>query len=173
MQKDRPPTPPTPPKPPSPDSMPLPLPSPLSEMEIRHYYDGIPSRPLLVARTSTTPWEEFTGPEEDKPYKDLRFAGNHPIKEVWSSGLADKIIALLRSTNVDYNDLDVVRMGINDLWFPDTIVWIGVRPGSLSGYDGLDVALKCKELIVEYGITDVEVEIREAIVLPSRSWPRW
>ena len=40
-------------------------------------------------------------------------------------------------------------------------------PASLSGADGVIVASKCRELLVENGITDVDVEIRESIVWPS------
>lgn len=35
-------------------------------------------------------------------------------------------------------------------------------PGSLSGDDGVVVASKCRELLAEHGITDVE--IRESVV---------
>ena len=38
-------------------------------MEATHYYDGLPSRPVLVARTSTTPWEANTK-EKVKPMAD-------------------------------------------------------------------------------------------------------
>ena len=37
--------------------------SPLTEQEGRHYYDGLPSRPVLVARSSVTPWKLPSGPE--------------------------------------------------------------------------------------------------------------
>jgi hypothetical protein len=40
-----------------------------------------------------------------------------------------------------------------------------VKPTSLSGDDGVIVASKCKELLGEYNITDIEVEIRESIVI--------
>lgn len=45
------------------------------------------------------------------------------------------------------------------------IVWIGVMPGSLSGADGVVVASKCREFLVENDITDVEVEIHESVVI--------
>jgi hypothetical protein len=37
-------------------------------------------------------------------------------------------------------------------------------PASLSGHDGVVVAFKCRELLVEYDIADVNVEIRESVV---------
>ncbi|KZT23717.1 hypothetical protein NEOLEDRAFT_1136211 [Neolentinus lepideus HHB14362 ss-1] len=39
-----------------PQNFSLTLRSPPSEMEARRYYTGLPSQPVLVARTSTTPW---------------------------------------------------------------------------------------------------------------------
>ena len=57
---------------PLPQSSSLTLPSPLSEMEAKFYYAGLPSCPVLVARTSTTPWEAPTGPEESWNLKELR-----------------------------------------------------------------------------------------------------
>jgi hypothetical protein len=48
-------------------------------------------------------------------------------------------------------------------------------PASLSGHDGVVVAFKCRELLVEYDIADVNVEIRESVVsrwpVPSSSRP--
>lgn len=37
-------------------------------------------------------------------------------------------------------------------------------PASLSGHDGVVVAFKCRELLLEYDIADVDVEIRESVV---------
>lgn len=68
---------------------------------------------------------------------------------------------------VEWTSLDVVRIGDADEWFAPVILWIGVSPASLSGHDGLDVAYKCRKLLVEHDITDVDVEIRESIVWGS------
>jgi hypothetical protein len=38
---------------------------PPCEMEAKLYYAGLPSKPVLVARTGI-PWEAPTGPEENK-----------------------------------------------------------------------------------------------------------
>jgi hypothetical protein len=64
---------------------------------------------------------------------------------------------------VNWTSIDVVRIGIEDewYWYRPVVLWIGVTPGSLSG---AVVVRKCRELLEEYTIFDVDVEIRESIV---------
>ncbi len=134
----------------------------MSEMEAKFYYAGLPSAPVLVARTSTTPWELPTDPEACP--KELRPAGNHALKEAWRGDLSSKLLALLDSMKVKWTSTDIVRIGIAEEYFHPVILWIGVTPASLSGKDGVVVASKCRELLVEYDIDDVDVEIRESVV---------
>ncbi|KAL6303779.1 hypothetical protein BKA93DRAFT_898944 [Sparassis latifolia] len=149
---------------PPPQSSSLTLPSPPSEMEAKFYYAGLPSAPALVARTSTTPWEAPTGPEAYRKLKELRAVGNHALKEAWEGNLALKLHALLDSMKVKWTSTDIVRIGNSGESSAPVILWIGVMPASLSGDDGAVVASKCRELLVEYDIVDVDVEIRESVV---------
>ncbi|KAK7447030.1 hypothetical protein VKT23_014243 [Stygiomarasmius scandens] len=144
------------------------LPSPPSEMEVKFYYAGLPSSPVLVARTDA-PWKAPTGPEAYRVIRELRPVGNHALKlhEVWEDNLAFKLHALLDSMQVKWTSTDVVRIGNVDESFAPVVLWIGVMPTSLSGDDGVVVAFKCQELLGEYDITDVEVEIRESVVTRS------
>jgi hypothetical protein len=131
------------------------------------YYAGLPSTPALIARSSTTQWEAPRGPEAYSQRKKLRVVGNHPLKEVWEDNLAFKVHALMDSIKVKWTSTDVVRIGnVEEPRIP-VILWIGVMPGSLSGADGVVVARKCRDLLEEYDITDVEVEIRESLVTRS------
>jgi len=174
------------------------LPSPLSESEAKFYYAGLRSAPILVAHSSTTPWEVPTGPDTyqklqellaavDKPFysdwsddvtskrnaligtvnlKRLRPSSEHPLTEVWEDNLYPKVCTLLDSMEVKWNSLDPLYIGSDDycFLFVPAILWIGVEPGSLSGDYGAVVASECHKLIVEHGITDVDVEIREWIL---------
>ncbi|GBE84426.1 predicted protein [Sparassis crispa] len=149
---------------PLPQSSSLTLPSPPSEMEAKFYYAGLPSAPVLVARTSTTRWEAPTGPEAYRKLKELRAVGNHALKEAWEGNLALKLHALLDSMKVKWTSTDIVRIGNSGESSAPIILWIGVMPASLSGDDGVVVASKCRELLVEYDIVDVDVEIRESVV---------
>jgi hypothetical protein len=96
--------------------------------------------------------------------KDLRAVGNHALKEVWEDNLALKLHALLDSMEVKWTSTDVVRIGNVEESSAPVIVWIGVMPASLSGHEGAIAAFKCRELLVEYNIADVDVEIRESVV---------
>jgi hypothetical protein len=65
----------------------LKLPPPPSEKEAALYYAGLPSKPVLVARTGA-PWKEPTGPEAYYQLKELRGTdGDHAIEQIW--GLSD------------------------------------------------------------------------------------
>ncbi|KAK7447031.1 hypothetical protein VKT23_014244 [Stygiomarasmius scandens] len=141
------------------------LPSPPSQMEVKFYYAGLPSSPVLVARTGA-PWKAPTGPEAYRVIRELRPVGNHALKlqEVWEDNLAFKLHTLLDSMKVKWTSTDVVRIGNADESFAPVVLWIGVIPASLSGDDGVVVAFKCQGLLREYDITDVEVEIRESVV---------
>jgi hypothetical protein len=105
----------------------------VSHEEAQFYYAGLPSRPLLVARTGATPYETPTGLEAYPRQKELRVMGDHKIKEL--SGIV--------------------------------ILWIGVKPDSLSYEQGIDVALQCKRLLLDYDINDADVEIRQSEVIRS------
>lgn len=142
-----------------------PRPPPVSDEEARLYYAGLPSRPLLVARTGTTPFELPTGPEAYPKLKELRIAGNHKIKEIWEDNLGLKVIAILDEKKVLWTSIDVVRFGYEEEPSGNVVIWIGVKPGSLSREHGMDVALQCKGLLLDHNLDDVDVEIRESLVI--------
>lgn len=147
----------------------LTLPSPLSEMEAKLYYADIDPEYVLVARTSNTPWEAPSGPEQDRKIKEFRPGVgnlNHPIREAWSN-LAPKIIAILNSMSVRWRLLQVVRIAYEEEFTAQSapvIIWITVTPKSLSGNDGLIAASRCQKLLEENDIEDFEVEICEKVL---------
>ncbi|CUS13207.1 unnamed protein product [Tuber aestivum] len=55
---------------------------PISPMEAKHYYHGLCSRPILVARSGTDTWNPPAGPVADLPCKELRPISSHPIRAV-------------------------------------------------------------------------------------------
>ncbi|KAJ7760931.1 hypothetical protein B0H16DRAFT_1661939 [Mycena metata] len=145
------------------------LPSfPPSDLESALYYRGLPSNPRLVARTGA-PWSLPTGPWQIPKRKELRPVGNHPLKEVWEDDLALKIHTLLDSLDVRWTSIDVVRIAVpeDSGSFAFVVLWIGVMPETLSGDEGVVVVSKCREILLEYDIAEVEVEIRESVVTRS------
>ncbi|KDQ10865.1 hypothetical protein BOTBODRAFT_471103 [Botryobasidium botryosum FD-172 SS1] len=142
------------------------FPSPPSEIEAKYYYAGLSSLPTLIARTSTTPWEM---PITQGALKEVHPIGNHApkLKEAMKGSLAPQLHALLGSMGVKWRHIEVVRIGHVEDYYPLTILMIGVPPASLSGHDGVGVVLKCRELLKDYDITDVEVEIYESVDYPG------
>jgi len=138
--------------------------APISDLEAKHYYYGLRSRPILVARTGNDTWKLSTGPWAHPPCKELRPVGNHPLNRVWDS-LGSQIHDILESKGVKWTSMDVVRIGIVDEHIAPVIIWIGVMPNTLSREDGSVVVKECKQLLVANEILDVEVEIRESVVI--------
>jgi hypothetical protein len=138
-------------------------------MEAKFYYArslSVPG-PVLVARTTTTPWEEPDSQGNWTP-KELRPVGNHALNKV-REDLDPRLLALLDSMKVKWTSIDVVRIGTakeHSAASAPVIIWIGVMPESLSGNDGVSVATRCRELLGKYDITDVHVEIRESVARP-------
>lgn len=116
-------------------------------MEANYYYAGLPSAPVLVARTGITPWEAPTGQEAYPKLKELRPIGNHAIAGVWQSGMATRVCTLLDSMEVQWTSMDVVRIGYAGESSAPAVLWIGVTPASLSGDYGVVVASSCLELL--------------------------
>ncbi|KAK0214038.1 hypothetical protein IW262DRAFT_292361 [Armillaria fumosa] len=135
-------------------------------MEAKYYYAGLPSSPILVARTSTSPWVMPKGLEAYHEQKQLYPVFNHKLNTLWDGDLARKVHACLDELDVNWTSTDVVRIGRLPASAP-VILWIGVVPKSLSGEDGSTVACRCREVLREFDITDVEVEIRESSVIRS------
>ncbi|KAG5817737.1 hypothetical protein H9Q74_001584 [Fusarium xylarioides] len=156
-----------PPEPSEPEKM---AESPITEEEAGGYYFGLCSHPTLVARSDT----------EDKPWsarydgwtvkKTIDPIGNHTIVPLWNkanSNLQKGIIDTLRDLN--WTAIDILQLGyarrLNTLDEPDDMfpkLLISVQPGSTSWTSGYITTLRCRQVLREYGIDDVEVEIMEA-----------
>ncbi|KAJ6463459.1 hypothetical protein C8R45DRAFT_520868 [Mycena sanguinolenta] len=147
----------------------------VSGEEATCFYSRLPSCPLLVARTGNIPYESPRGPWQHPMRRELRIVGKHTIQDVWEDDLACKVHSILDTNQTDWTSTDVVRIAYlpdqsgfttppdND----DVVLWIGVDPGSLSYEDGIVVALQCKQLLLDYGLEDVNVEIRESELVHS------
>ncbi|KZV62420.1 hypothetical protein PENSPDRAFT_658128 [Peniophora sp. CONT] len=142
-------------------SSPAPPPHAQGPTEATHYYFGLSSQPILVARSSTTEWKPPTGPESAKRLSPP--PGNHPIGS--KPALTPEIINYLDSKSVKWTSIDIVKIGcVEEHDDAPVVYWIGVLPGSLSREDGRDVVLECLNILTKHDIEDVEVEIRESIV---------
>ena len=135
------------------------IPSP-DEAEYRYY--GIPSRPYFVARSSHDVWTMPTGMEAYMPPKELHCVGQHSLCDVWEGKVDIAMHSYLVRHNIPYTSLDPVRIGFDGS--APVIIWVGVKPGSLSAERGVEISIGLRAFLVEYGIEDVHIEIRESIV---------
>lgn len=99
----------------------------------------------------------------NKP-KVLRTVGNQVIKDVWEGCLSCEITKHLESLKVVWTSVDVVQISYVEESLHPVILWIGIQPETLSVEDGTELACSCWEIIIQCGIIDVDVEIRESLV---------
>ncbi|KAK1564158.1 uncharacterized protein LY79DRAFT_530423 [Colletotrichum navitas] len=149
---------------------------PPTDAECASYYNGLPSRPRLVARSSLTPFpfERFTRSAIDDGLsnrKTLAVVGDHPIVSKWNnepSLLRGQIMDILTRHNVDWHAIDIIRIGYEDEDMP-VIVWISVSAGT-TWEMGNQVVHDCRDALVEHGLDDVHCEIKEARLVNVVRW---
>ncbi|KDN61741.1 hypothetical protein CSUB01_10814 [Colletotrichum sublineola] len=126
------------------------------------FYNGLPSRPKLVARSSTTPLRlGLDGWSSER--KTLTVVGEHAIVGKWNdepSSLRNDILDILARQKVDWQAVDILRIGYADDKTP-VILSISVSAGT-PWEVGSQVARDCREALVENGLDDVHCEIKES-----------
>ncbi|KAF5316170.1 hypothetical protein D9619_006470 [Psilocybe cf. subviscida] len=135
-----------------------------SHLEHTFYYYGIPSQPALVARSSTHRWVEPVGAEAYLVTKELMPVGPHNLVQIWEPTLSTLVEKYLDSQKITWSSIDPARIGYTGSPAPPVILWIGVAPRSLMAAKGLEVALGCHKILVDHGVDDVHVELRESMV---------
>ena len=98
-----------------------------------------------------------------RPRKHLCAIGSHPITKIWEDTLVEKLMAILKDLEVQWTSIDVIRIGFVGAE-PIPVLWIGVRPRSVTAEHG-SVLARCRKLLEENGIVDMDVEVYE----PSQS----
>ncbi|KAJ7066513.1 hypothetical protein C8F01DRAFT_981794 [Mycena amicta] len=131
------------------------------------YYRGTPSAPKFVASTagivkSRWAFSHFTGFDGDIPRKRLLPIVDHPLlHQLWESSIAPAVLEVLNELD-SWTSVDWVRIEVEeDVAAPANVLWIGVLADSL----------ECLEVLQSFGVFDVEVEIRESVVVFSGGPP--
>ena len=73
----------------------------------------------------------------------LRIIGDHKIKEIWEDDLAFKVHAI--ENKVEWTSTNIIHIGYIEEFSSNVILWIGVKPDSLSYEQGIDVALQQRQ----------------------------
>ncbi|KAG9251019.1 uncharacterized protein F5Z01DRAFT_693339 [Emericellopsis atlantica] len=77
-----------------------------TRQEVRRYYWGLPSQPLLIARSSTTPWDM------PRYYKSLIPAGRHDaLAAAWQCPLKSRIISCLDGKAIRWLSFFPIKIG--------------------------------------------------------------
>ncbi|KAL5593144.1 hypothetical protein FOBRF1_012246 [Fusarium oxysporum] len=147
-----------------------------SDRERRMYYCGLPSGPKLVARSSITPWFQ---PHEWPKNKRLDVATGHKIQQLWNDpqGSLRKLI-IGNLSGIDWTAIDILRVGYEDAYqdadrlsqCPVTML-ISVTENSASFRQAEATIVACKDILIRFGLNDVEVEMKESIVSTTASIP--
>lgn len=68
---------------------------------------------------------------------------------------------------VECTSMIPLRIGIAGQSSPPPVIFVGVNPGSLTPEFGIEVALHCRDILLQNSIDDVHVEIRESTFAPA------
>lgn len=127
-------------------------------------FHGLPSGAKCLFKTGPA-WPKPPG--FSRELRPVRY-GDVPIADS-SHQIGEKIIELFESRKIRLNTVDYVGIGnVGDAKpFCPLLVWIGVQPDTLDFEDAKSAAEYVKDtILVEVGISGVEVAIRECIVWP-------
>ncbi|KAF5967619.1 hypothetical protein FBULB1_11129 [Fusarium bulbicola] len=113
--------------------------APATELAMSYEPASVPEAPSML---------EPYGTQEQPSYRDTAPNGTGP-GPVSSHGMFD----ILRCGSSHFKDRDLVR---------PVILFVSVEPESTPWLNGRAVALKCRDILREHGINDVEVEIKES-----------
>ncbi|KKO98369.1 hypothetical protein THAR02_09525 [Trichoderma harzianum] len=144
---------------------------PPTDEERQLYYKGLPSRPILVARSSTHDWVNIYSFDRIRymySYADpnlyvLRPVGSYPhLHRLWNDASSSLRVQILRAlSRANWTAIDILRVCINGK-DPITLM-VAVTPGSLTWIEGYAIARECKSIFARYGIF-LDCEIRESVV---------
>ncbi|KAJ3509892.1 hypothetical protein NMY22_g16145 [Coprinellus aureogranulatus] len=105
--------------------------------------------------------------------KALFPVGRHKIDDFWEDSLADEVPKRLNALNIKWKSVDIVRIatrdesGRCDPQKAPVVLWVGVAPGFTSCEKGRKAAFDVRDLLLEKGIDDVDVELREVVMWPD------
>ncbi|KAH7171509.1 hypothetical protein EDB81DRAFT_837954 [Dactylonectria macrodidyma] len=141
------------------------------------YYYGLPSRPKLVARSSTDVWShQHDGWSIGKNFGPV---GHHAIAKPWNDSTSSLRRAIVQALEgIDWSTIDILRIGYErthgftgeEFAQPVTLL-ISVQKDSTTWAQGLPVVMRCREILQLHGIPDVHCEMRESHFIRGASSP--
>lgn len=152
-----------------------------SKEENEDYYYGLPSQPVLVARSSGSEWTPkcHRGRWGFLIQKYLSNVGEHKIIDMWNAvgALRNSILTAIRP--LQWHAIDILRIGYEpsdtypNLHLQRTVtVFVTVEPGTATWEQAHPITMRCEEILRRAGIFDVDCDIKEGQLLTtSRRFP--
>ncbi|KAF8259310.1 hypothetical protein EI94DRAFT_1813513 [Lactarius quietus] len=136
-----------------------------SDYEAHSDYLGFPSIPFSIYHTGD-PWRRPIGPEAYGVRKEAKPICIHPIATVWHK-LGRQVYEYFDSVGLKWTSIDPVRFAEFGEEAGPLFLWVGVMPKTLSRKDAKDAAVRCKQILAESQIADVEIAFRESVFTRS------
>lgn len=133
-----------------------------SDVEAKHYLYGLNSNARLIARSNPDIWMQSTGAEAYLEPKELSPLGPHRLDNVWEDIIGPAMDAYLLGKQVQCTILNPLRIGIAGQLSPPPVIMIGINHGTVSAESGLEIALHCRSILVQFQIEDVHVIVYES-----------
>jgi hypothetical protein len=130
--------------------------------EAHNDFYGLPSNPLSIYHTGPA-WPLPTGPDAQRIPKEARPVCDHAIAAVWCK-LGEEIYRFFDSVYLKWTSMDFVRFAERGKEPGPPFIWVGVVPQTLSRSDAESAAMRCKGILNNYDISDVEIAFRESAV---------
>lgn len=124
-------------------------------------YYGFPSNPISIYHTGD-PWPRPGPGEWPRVSKECRPISIHPIAPVWRK-LGRQVYEYFDSIGLRWTSIDPVRFAQVGKEAGPLFLWVGVMPRTLSHQDAKDAAVRCKQILAESQITNVEIAFRESV----------
>ena len=142
-----------------------------SEDEERYYFCGLAGSPRLIAKTSTTPWKIHT--DTDSPAKRIATVGDHHIVHTWCPELRAGIVRALSEPGLEWDCFCPIRIGVDKHSARNPVVLlvclVAPKQGPQPWEPAMRAALRCRALLQEYKVHDVEVEMKQSRFVPMAS----
>lgn len=142
-----------------------------SQDERKAWYIGIDSRmesaSLLIARSSTFPFQPFTDETQDAPEgsprkerkrKGIYTVGTHKIGAIYDSHLRHRVREILSNLSFKWQTIDVVRVGYNHDDPP--VILITVDINNVNEVIAEEAVKKIHDLMIDFHLPDVHAEVK-------------
>lgn len=105
----------------------------------------------------------YTGPAWP-PAQNILPVFNHKISHVWYEP-GEKIYRYFDSIQLKWTSIDPVQFAEAGKEGGPLFLWVGVLLGILTPDHAKEPATRCKEIFLQYNLTDIEIASRESVYL--------